>query len=102
MLASFRPGLLVCAALTASYMVPAQAGPTAEPLLPATDASLPTLAIPELIAPQGQPTLAQPDADEAQPQINQEGDSAEAPPAIPAVKPTGDLSSMVAQLRAPD
>jgi len=94
MLASFRSALLMIAALTATIIAPAQAGPTAEPLVPAASESLPKVAVPDLLDPQGEPTLSQP-AD-TQPQT----DSDEAQQA--AVKPSGDLASMVAQLRGPE
>src|SRR3954468_19042299 len=96
MLASFRPGLLVCAALTATYMVPAQAGPSGEPLLPMASASLPQVAVPELLDPQGEPQLAEPQTDGAPAATDQTVQVAQ--PA-PVVKPTGELSEMVAQLR---
>jgi spore germination cell wall hydrolase CwlJ-like protein len=93
MLASFRSALLMVAGLTATIIAPAQAGPSGEPLLPVTSASLPKVAVPELLDPKGEPTLSQPDAA----QTPADGDETEV-----AVKPTGDLSSMVAQLRSSD
>jgi spore germination cell wall hydrolase CwlJ-like protein len=95
MLASFRSALLMVAALTATIIAPARAGPSGEPLLPAESATLPTAAIPQLLDPQGEPTLSQPQA--ATPQGDNDDVVAE-----PAVKPTGDLASMVSQLRAAD
>jgi spore germination cell wall hydrolase CwlJ-like protein len=95
MLASLRSALLMIAALTATVIAPAQAGPSGEPLLPATSANLPQASVPELLDPQGEPTLSQPQAVETQTQSA--GDDAQ-----PAVKPAGDLASMVAELRAPD
>jgi N-acetylmuramoyl-L-alanine amidase len=95
MLASFRPGLLVVAALSATYMVPAEAGPSGEPLLPMTSASLPKVAVPELLDPQGEPLLSEPGAESAAPLTDDSSDVVQAPEA----KPTGDLSEMVAQLR---
>ena len=84
------------AALTATVIAPAKAGPSGEPLLPATVATQPKVAVQELLDPQGQPTLSQPEADEtpATP------DNADAIPA--AVKPSGDLAAMVAELRSGD
>lgn len=84
------------AALTATVIAPAKAGPSGEPLLPATVATQPKVAVQELLDPQGQPTLSQPEADEtpATP------DNADAIPA--AVKPSGDLAAMVAELRTGD
>jgi spore germination cell wall hydrolase CwlJ-like protein len=93
MLASFRSALLMIAALTATIIAPAQAGPSGEPLLPVTSASLPKVAVPELLDPKGEPTLSQRDAA----QTPADGDETEV-----AVKPTGDLTSMVAQLRSAD
>lgn len=81
------------AALSATIIAPAKAGPSGEPLLPPTSASLPEVAVHDLIDPNGQPTLSQPAAPEAQPQ----SDTDDTIPA--AVKPTGDLAEMVAQLR---
>ena len=81
------------AALTATIIAPARAGPSGEPLLPATSAVLPEVAVPELLDPKGEPNLSEPQATDTQ-------DSDEI--AQPAMKPTGDLSSMVAQLRASD
>jgi spore germination cell wall hydrolase CwlJ-like protein len=95
MLASFRSALLMIAALTATVIAPATAGPTAEPVLPAASAALPKVAIPVLLDPQGQPTLSEPKATE--PDVQTDGDQV-----ADAVKPTGDLSQMVAELRSPD
>ena len=92
MLASFRTALLMVAALTATIIAPANAGPSGEPLLPAASASLPEVAVPALLDPDGKPTLSQPDASDTQPSL--------ADPE--ATKPTGDLASMVAQLRSSD
>ena len=82
------------AALTATVIAPAKAGPSGEPLLAATNASLPEVAVPQLLDPQGEPNLAQP-----QPADSQDQDD---PAVEPAVRPTGDLADMVAQLRGPD
>jgi len=82
------------AALTATIIAPARAGPSGEPLLPAESATLPAAAIPQLLDPQGEPTLASPQAVGTQ---NDNDDSSAS-----AVRPTGDLASMVAQLRAGD
>ena len=95
MLASFRPGLLVVAALSATYMVPAEAGSSGEPVLPVTSASLPKIAVPDLLDPQGEPQLSNPDAETGAPLTDDSSDVVQAPEA----KPTGDLSDMVAQLR---
>ena len=81
------------AALTATVIAPAKAGPSGEPVLPATNASLPEVAVPQLLDPQGEPNLSQPQPADSQDQDN---------PDEPAVRPTGDLANMVAQLRGPD
>ena len=95
MLASTRLALLMIAALTAMTMTPAKAGPSGEPLLPATSATLPKVDVPKLLDPQGEPTLTQPQVDEVQsPSADDE--------AQPAARPTIDLPAMVAQLRGTD
>lgn len=95
MLASFRSALLLIAALTATVIAPAEAGPNAEPVLPATSAALPKVAIPALLDPQGEPTLSGPQATDPNSQVGDDQVSED-------VKPTGDLSQMVAELRSPD
>ncbi len=94
MFTTLRPALLFCAALSATSIAPARAGPTGEPLVPAESATLPQVVIPELLDPQGEPQLSQP-ADEAP--------ATEAPIIqTPFAKPSGDLTSMVAELRSSD
>ena len=84
------------AALTATIIAPANAGPSAEAMRTAANATTPTVAIPDVLDPQGEPTLlAQP-----QPDPQTDADNSDAQPE--AVKPTGDLASMVAELRGPD
>src|SRR3954451_24311028 len=94
MLASFRSALLMIAALTATIIAPAEAGPSGEPLLPATAVASPEVAVPQLLDPQGDPTLAMPKTSDPQAADDETTDQ--------AVKPAGDLASMVAQLRAPE
>ena len=96
MLASFRTALLMVAALTATIIAPANAGPSGEPLLPAASPSLPKVSVPELLDPQGEPALSAPQTSDSQPSAELEQNDQR------AVKPTGDLASMVAQLRAPE
>lgn len=84
------------AALTATIIVPARAGPSGEPVLPATSAVLPEVAVPALLDPEGEPNLSEPQAQDSP--IPADSDE----PAQPAIKPTGDLSAMVAQLRSAD
>ena len=83
------------AALTATVIAPAKAGPSGQPVLPATSATLPQVPVPDLLDPQGEPNLSQPQA--ADPQ-----DDADDQVAQQAVKPSGDLATMVAELRARD
>jgi N-acetylmuramoyl-L-alanine amidase len=93
MLASFRSALLMVAALTASIIAPAKAGPSGEPVLTATSASQPKVAVPDLLDPNGQATLSQEQPAQSQPGSDADQD-------IPAaVRPSGDLAAMVAQLR---
>jgi spore germination cell wall hydrolase CwlJ-like protein len=98
MLASFRSALLIYATLTATVMAPARAGPAepaaSEPLVAVASATLPKVAVPELLDPKAEPVLSAPEGQDAI------IDSDENPPvAEPAVKPSGDLAAMVAQLR---
>jgi N-acetylmuramoyl-L-alanine amidase len=92
MLASFRSALLMVAALAATIIAPAKAGPSGEPLFATTSASTPEVSVPELLDPNGEPSLSERQQSlEAQPQADDE---------LPAaVKPTGNLAEMVAQLR---
>lgn len=97
MFVSLRSALLVLAAASASSVAPAQVGPisTSEPLIPATAASMPKIVVPEPIS---NPTYT-PDADEpAESNIDADAEAT----AAQVLKPTGDLSSMVAQLRSSD
>ncbi len=69
--------------------------------MPAANATLPSVAVPELLDPQGEPTLSQPDStapqapsDAQAPSASQDSKFVDA-----VVKPSGDLPTMVAQLR---
>ena len=84
------------AALTATIIAPAEAGPSGEPLLPAASAALPKVQVPDLLDPEGEPNLSQPESADT----HSQSDSDEAHQ--PAVKPAGDLASMVAELRGPE
>ncbi|MFL6721436.1 MAG: cell wall hydrolase [Sphingomonas sp.] len=96
MLASFRSALLMVAAFTPTIIAPAKAGPASEPLVSVANATLPKIAVPDLLDPDGDAILSEPVSPDAQPQEN-------ADDSLPqAVKPGGDLSAMVAQLRGPD
>jgi spore germination cell wall hydrolase CwlJ-like protein len=97
-LASFRSALLVCAALTASTIAPAKAGPTVgDTLVSVANATLTKVSVPELIDPNGQPQLSQPDADT--PETPADGQSTEQI-TQPAIDRSEDLGSMVADLRS--
>lgn len=93
MLVSFRSALLVFAAATASSVAPAQVGPTSsEPFLPVTTASLPETIVPEPVT----NPIVSPDAVEPAANLSAAGEEVE------VAKPTGDLSSLVAQFRSSD
>jgi spore germination cell wall hydrolase CwlJ-like protein len=85
-------------------MAPAQAGPNVEPAPPATASDLPRIAVPQLLDDAAQVQLTAPDADKVvdTPLNDSDVGTADATPDTNAVHPTGDLSAMVAQLRAPD
>lgn len=95
MLISLRSAMVVCAVLSASSIAPAQAGPSAEPLLPMTSASLSKITVPELLGAEAEPQLAEPVDDSVEVEAPVEKEA-------PAVRPTGDLASMVADLRSSD
>jgi spore germination cell wall hydrolase CwlJ-like protein len=95
-LASFRSALLIIAALTATVMAPANAGPAAEPLVSVANATLPSVSVPDLLDEQVQPDQAQPAApDTDSPDLTTDDEAM-------AVKAGGDLSAMVAALRGPE
>src|SRR5437868_10901375 len=98
MLATFRTALLFCAALSATSIAPAQAGPLTEPsTLVATETPV-KVAVPELLDPQGEPILTDTTSNSEQPKDSASANVGSAP----AVKPSGDLAAMVAQLRSPE
>ena len=97
-MASFRSALLICAALTASTIAPAQAGPAGETLVSVANATL-TPSLPELIDPNGEPQLSQPDADTRETPTDDQN-SVEL--AQPAVDRSEDLASMVVDLSGPE
>jgi len=57
-------------------------------------ASVPQVSVPQLLAPQGEPQLSEPQAQSPAPAVSEETTDT-----TPAVKPTGELSDMVVQLR---
>jgi len=89
------------AALTATIIVPAKAGLAAEPLTSVATATLPSVALPDMLDPKGEPILTAPQAPDSQaPDTELQSDTTA--DAVPAAKPSGDLATMVAELRAPD
>jgi len=97
MLPKLQPALLFFAALSAISIAPAQAGPTLETSEPFASAVLPKVPIPQLLDTQGEPVLT--DSSKAQDDtVHSISDSDATAP----VKASGDLSTMVAQLRGPD
>jgi spore germination cell wall hydrolase CwlJ-like protein len=81
-------------------VAPAQAGPTIDTSVPFASAALPKVPVPELLNTQGEPELSD---SKSQTAADQDGDDNIADPTAPkAVTASGDLSSMVAQLRSAD
>jgi spore germination cell wall hydrolase CwlJ-like protein len=98
MLPTLRPALFFCAALSASSIAPAQAGPAIDTSVPFASATLPKVPVPQLLDAQGEPQLS----DTQSQTQDQDTDTASSETAAPQVKASGDLSTMVAQLRGPD
>lgn len=98
--------MLICAALTASTIAPAQAGPASgDTLVSAANATLTNVSVPELIDPNGQPQLSQPGVDTPETQMDEQSPSdAIAQPAIAeaTVDRSEGLDAMVADLRGPE
>ena len=100
MLPSLRSALLICAALTVTSVAPAEAGPSNEPVTSVNFASLPEIPTPDLLDSDGKARLSgavTPDSSAAQSDEDSDTDVTETP--VVSVRPTGDLSSLVAQLR---
>jgi N-acetylmuramoyl-L-alanine amidase len=87
-----RSAMLVIAALGASSIAPAQVAPLPEPLIGTGSTLVPAIVVPQDIDSQTEQQAAEP------------GTAHESPPAdalaAQPAKPTGDLSSLVAQLRS--
>lgn len=97
MFVSLRSALLIFAVASASSVAPAQVGSTSsEPLIPMASASLPKIVVPEPIS---NPTYT-PDAVEPAQTNSQDIDADQEASAPQILKPTGDLPSLVAQLRS--
>lgn len=91
MVASIRSALLICAAMSASSVAPAQVGPTATPLMPLASVLSPSDLAQELLRRSDQLTAPA----EAEPK-------AEPEEAAEAIDSKADLSTLVAQLRGSD
>lgn len=91
MVVSIRSALLICAAMSASSVAPAQVGPTARPLMPLASVLSPSDLAEELLRRSDQLTAPA----EVEPE-------AEAEEAAEAIDPRADLSTLVAQLRGSD
>lgn len=91
MVVSLRSALLICAAMSASSVAPAQVGPAAEPLMPLASAVSPTDLARELLSRSNQ--LAIPAQPKAEPALESEG-------AAEDIDPSADLTTLVAQLRS--
>ena len=98
MIQPVRSALLFAAALTATNIAPAQAGSNSDSLVASATVSLPPITIDELLDPNNQPQLANPDAVDPAAELQPAADVA-AEPEVPA---GADLSAMVASLRGTD
>jgi N-acetylmuramoyl-L-alanine amidase len=92
MLSSLRSALLVCAALSASSVAPAQVGDGDEPLIASASTAIPKVVTPDPLAPLEEGVLA----DEPAPVDNIEDTIVEAP------APEKDLETLVAEMRGTD
>ena len=95
MLPVLRSALLICVALGATVVAPAQADPSNTPLTPVTVASLPEVPVPDLLDPEGETHLSGPGTQSVTiPAVT----TPEEPDAAPA-RWSGDLASLVADYR---
>ena len=94
MLLSLRSAMLILAAASASSVAPAQVRPTSEPLIPMASASLP-----QIVVPQALPKIVLP-PEATQPADVLTSDDDDSVDTSTQAKPTGDLASMVSQLRS--
>jgi spore germination cell wall hydrolase CwlJ-like protein len=93
MLKLLRSALLVCAALSFVSIAPAQAGPSADSMGAAEEAALPTVAVPDLLNSEDEPQLSGAPVSTPDAEISTTADA-------PVARPSGDLASMVADLRS--
>ena len=90
------------AALTATIIAPARAGPAAEPLVSVAKDTLPSVVLPALLDPNGKPVLTAPEAPDTASQPDDSDNPTIAAVEAPLAKPSGTLADMVADLRGPD
>jgi len=100
MLYSLRSAVLICAALSATSVAPAQAGSTEEPILPVESAALPKVVVPELLGLEIEPHLSGPGAQWEAVDSEPEPTEPEAVVDTPAVRSRSDLAATVAELRS--
>ena len=98
MLLSLRSAVLICAALSATSVAPAQAGSSEEPLLPVENASLPKVIVPELLSNEAEPQLAEPWF--VEPEAEAVDPLAPEPEEAPVARSRGTLAETVAELRS--
>ena len=110
MFPSLRSALLICAALTATTVAPAQAGPSNEPLTPAS-VSIPEVPLADLLDPDSEPLLTGGDTQDplvGEPAESMMPDELAPTPDVPVATPdipvtvTGGLAEKVSQLRGTD
>jgi len=101
-LASLRSALLFCAALSGSTIAPAQAGPSSDTLASVANATLATPSLPDLLDPNGEPQLSQPELVTPETSNDQDDQSTIGQIVQPAVDRSENLSAMVADLRSGD
>jgi spore germination cell wall hydrolase CwlJ-like protein len=93
--------MFFCAALTATSVAPAQAGPSNEPLAPLNVASLPEVPVPDLLNPDGEPQLTGEATPETGTTVPEDVSTTESD-GVAQFRPSGDLTSLVAQLKDSD
>jgi cell wall hydrolase len=94
---TLRSTMLVIAALGASSVAPAQVTPLPEPLIGTGSTLIPAMVVPKDINP-----LTEEQAPGLAPDTDSEAPGADAATENSVVKPTGDLPSLVSQLRSSD
>jgi spore germination cell wall hydrolase CwlJ-like protein len=102
MLFSFRSAMLIFAAASASSVAPAQVSPTSEPLLPVSSVAASSTPLPKIVTPDRIDYPVLPDSTEAVDTPDNDASTIGATAAPVPAKPTGDLSSLVAQMRSSD